>query len=36
MNPNSKTVWTTVFFTFLLAGMLCLSLTSVGLGLTQK
>ncbi len=30
MNPNSKTVWTRVVFTFLATGMLCLSLTSLG------
>jgi len=30
MNPNSKTVWTRVVFTFLVTGMLGLSLTSLG------
>ncbi len=30
MNPNSKTVWTRVVFTFLATGMLGLSLTSLG------
>jgi hypothetical protein len=36
MNPNSKTVWTTVVFTFLLTGMLCLSLTSLGFAVNPE
>lgn len=36
MNLNSKPAWTRVVFTFLAAGMLCLSLTSLGFAVNPE